>query len=244
MKDRLNKIHKFLCENRQYNKELQEKYYLSWVCPYEKTSDKVISILYKVANTQSQPKINYLADFFKKIHDDRSSLDSFSSFSNYIGNTKNKDANYITLFNNLKSVNGWGAKTSALFVKNIYYMHSNNYSTKLRFWSDTPNTIKDNDTLLLPVDIVISEIFNKIDNTKKWDFKTLNNILREHYTGDDIAVWDDLWFWGFVTQQGSGKDRLFGWNENKYWILEASIKDVDKISEIKDKSIDFLKLLY
>ena len=243
MKNKLNRIYEFLSENRKYNKELQEKYYFSWVCPHTKTSDKVISILYKVANSQSQPKIDHLSEFFKKINNSQKSLESFASFLDYIGDKTNTESNYKSLFDNLKNISGWGNKTSALFVKNIYHMHNDGYSEKLRFWSDAPRKIEDNDLLMLPVDIVITEIFQRIDNSITWDFKNINNTLKNYYKGDDIAIWDDLWFWGFITQQGSGRDRKFGWNESKYWMLEESPKDADTINEIKNKSIEFLKLL-
>lgn len=244
MKDKLNKIYNFLSENRKYNKELQEKYYSSWVCSYAKTSDKVTSILYKVANSQSQPKIDLLSDFFEKINDNKESLNSFLSFSNYIGTSTYKEANYFTLFENLKKIEGWGNKTSALFVKNIYHMHNDNYSSKLKFWDDAPRKIEANDSLMLPVDIVITEIFQKIDSKIIWNFTSINNTLKDYYKGDDIAIWDDLWFWGFITQKGSGKDRAFEWNKSKYWMLEESPKDSNTIGIIENKAIEFLKLLY
>lgn len=67
MKEKLNNIFNFLKENRMYNKQLQIKYYSSFILPYETKEEKLISIFYNIASTQSQPKINNLSEFYKFI---------------------------------------------------------------------------------------------------------------------------------------------------------------------------------
>ena len=138
---------------------------------------------------------------------------------------------------------GWGDKTSALFVKTIYHLHNGQYSKELKIWNDVPIIISNNDKFFLPVDAVIIKIFRELDNTINWNFKNVNAKLKSKYTEQDIEIWDDLWFWGFVTQNGSGNDRILEWNENKYWTLKDSDKNDKMINEIKQKSEEFLSIL-
>ncbi|RYH75889.1 hypothetical protein EVU94_02745 [Flavobacteriaceae bacterium 144Ye] len=57
-----------------------------------------------------------------------------------------------------------------------------------------------------------------------------------------MEVWDDLWFWGFINQRGSGLNREFIWNEAKYWALIETAKDKKSINSIRATSLVFLKL--
>ena len=143
----------------------------------------------------------------------------------------------------MKNQKGWGAKTAALFTKSIFHLHNGYYSVKLKIWEDVPNTIELSDDFYLPVDSVIIAVFNKLDNAKRWNYNNVNKILKDNFKGQEIEVWDDLWFWGFITQKGSGAVRKFEWNENKYWALKESDKDYKMIEEIKEKSNEFLRLL-
>jgi hypothetical protein len=150
--------------------------------------------------------------------------------------------NYDSLYNGLKNQNGWGKKTAALFSKSIYHLHNGDYSENLKIWDDVPKTIANNDSFYLPVDAVIIAIFKKIDSSINWDFDKINKTLKSKYNGSEIEVWDDLWFWGFITQNGSGNNRVFEWNENKYWVLKESDKEKLKIEEIKNKCHEFLEI--
>ena len=58
-----------------------------------------------------------------------------------------------------------------------------------------------------------------------------------------MEVWDDLWFWGFITQNGSGDQREFVWNENKYWAIKETDKSFEMVMEIKAKAIEFLDIM-
>jgi len=154
-----------------------------------------------------------------------------------------KPLSFDSLYNGMKNQNGWGKKTAALFSKSIYHLHNGHYSENLKIWEDVPETIADNDNFYLPVDAVIIAIFKKLDSSKNWDFDKVNKTLKEKYNGQQIEVWDDLWFWGFITQNGSGGNRAFEWNENKYWALKESDKIQKNILEIKEKAEEFLKIL-
>lgn len=240
MTEKLEKIFEFLKTNRKYNFELQNRFYLATISAYTEPKDKLISLLYSTANTQSQPKIDKLASFYKKILEDINCLNSMDAFVEKI--YPNKPINFDSLFNGMNNQNGWGKKTAALFTKNIFHLHNGEYSDKLKIWDDVPNKISEEESFYLPVDAVIIAIFNKLKNSN-WNFDRINKTLRSLYNGHEIEIWDDLWFWGFITQNGTGNDRKFEWNENKYWILNETDKDPKMIAEIKKKSTEFLTII-
>jgi hypothetical protein len=242
LKEQLKNIFDFLIENRIYNKELQTRYYSGIVKPQNSKAEKIVSLLYHTANTQSQPRIDNLAEFYKKIYRNTDLLNSFSGFMSVINSSGSEPNNYSGLYNGMKNQNGWGEKTSALFAKSIFHLHNNEYPNELKIWNDAPTDLEKNDNFYLPVDAVIIAIFKEI-KPKNWNFKNVNKIIEENYSGKDIEVWDDLWFWGFISQIGTGDGRKMGWNLNKYWNLRESDKSQKKIAEIKLKAEQFLKIL-
>jgi len=241
MDEKLETIFTFLNANRQFNHAFQERFYKSIIMPFADNRDKVVALLYHIANTQSQPKIDNLAHFFKSIFQ---GANCFSSFTNFIGKINPySPINFHSLYNGMKNQNGWGKKTAALFTKSIYHLHNGYYSDKIKIWNDVPTIIANDDKFYLPVDSVIIAIFKKLNGSIRWDFDKINNTLLAKYNGQHIEVWDDLWFWGFITQNGSGDERLFNWNENKYWVLKESDKDLMVIQQIRNKSGEFLQTL-
>lgn len=241
MNEKLDKIFNFLNANRKYNFELQNRFYLSTISAYTKPKDKLISLLYSTANTQSQPKIDKLAIFYKKIIEDEKCLTSMKAFIEKI--SPKSQNNFESLYNGMKKQDGWGKKTAALFTKNIFHLHNGEYSDKLKIWDDVPTKILEKDNFYLPVDAVIIAIFNKLNSKTNWNFENINKTLKKVYNGQQIEVWDDLWFWGFISQNGSGNNRIFEWNENKYWILNETDKNPKMITEIKTKTEEFLKII-
>jgi len=241
MEAKLNDIYEFLRNNRAYNKELQTKYYKSVFSNLGDVRDRVISLLYSVANSQSQPRIDCLAEFYQFIYKD---TDSLTSFNKFVKRVSDKDNGcYKDLFDGLKKYSGWGDKTSALFTKAVFQLRNDNYGKGLQLWQDTPQHIGDSDRLYLPVDAVIKEIFKKL-GYNKLDFNTINNEINKTHPGAKIEVWDDLWFWGFISQRVvNGGKRKFEWNSNKYWALEHSNKDASVIDDIEAKSKCFLEIL-
>lgn len=241
MKEKLDEILKFLKENKKYNKQLQKRYALSTVSCKNSKFDKVIALLYDTVNTQSQPKIDKLAVFFQKAYENKNAFNSFHSFIKFLDDDYeiNKNDPFETLFKALTKEDGWGDKTSALFVKNIINYHHEKYWGELKIWDDVPPLTG---KVYLPVDSVIIAIFNRLDvaHKPKWNFKTINKEFQDNFSSEDIILFDDLWFWGFITQKGSEK-RIFKFNKNKYWIIKESRKDEDTIKEIRKKSVCFLK---
>jgi len=240
MQEKLSSIYDFLIENRAYNKELQEKYYKSLVLSHNNIEDKITSLLYEIANTQSQPKIDNLSKFYRFIYEDQEALTSFQKFVERISNKAS--VLYYDLYHGLKNCDGRGPKTSALFVKTMFHLHNKNYDARLKLWRDAPVNISANDCLFLPVDSVIIAIFKKIEN-KSWTFTSINKEISKYYNGNEIEVWDDLWFWGFITQKVENKERILEWNPNKYWSMNESNKDPIVIKTIEEKSKIFLSLL-
>ena len=261
LENKLPEIYNFLKENRKYNKEVQKNFYNAAILPFESTNEKVISLLYNIVNTQSQPKINSLADFFQKIHSNLDKLSSFKEFVQFLNDSDKVPANYFSLYKGLNNQKGWGNKTAALFTKSIYHIHNGEYSSNLKIWEDAPKTLADSDILHLPVDAVIIKIFEELDEEDKTqDFKSINNRLNNSkYSNYDIEIWDDLWFWGYITQKGSGENRIItyeedwneeegwneekSWNENKYWALKESDKNSKTIDDVKKKALEFSKIL-
>ena len=262
MEAKLRKIFEFLEDNRCYNHELQTKCYIADISPYDSVSEKILSLLYRVVNTQSQINMDMLAISFQNFNENPNCFDSLDSFLTHLSNENIEPNNYgkfDLLFLGMQDQPGWGAKTAALFVKSIYHLHNGDYGDddELKIWDDVPETIEDGDIIRLPVDEVIFQIFRKISPKKHIKGKngrqdkninwTFNNINEEIYDfvmceGDieDIEVWDDLWFWGFFTQAGGGTNREFGWNENKYWSQRDTSKDTDTINDIKNEAETFI----
>jgi hypothetical protein len=243
MERQLRNIFDFLISNRIYNHSLQNRFYKSVIIPFETPQDRVVSLLYHIANTQSQPKIDKLADFYKSVINDIECFESFANFVFKVNSNNNVKVCFESLFNGMQVQDGWGNKTAALFTKSIYHIHNEQYSEQLKIWNDVPKIITAQDDFYLPVDTVIVAIFKKIDNSKNWNFDNINRILKTKYSMQQMEIWDDLWFWGFITQNGSGDMREFKWNENKYWAIKESDKNPKMIQEIKDKANTFLEIM-
>lgn len=236
---KLGKLYKFLEKNQRYNKAFQRRFYKDSLSACETKKEKALSLMYDTLNTQARPNIDRISGFFQGIYGHK-----FSSFQSF---TKAIDAapSYQGVFKALKNERqpGWGQKTSALFCKHVYRVHSDAMLEDYRFWNDAPIDL-DNEGLYLPVDVVIETIFEKLGTEQKdRTFDKINEILHTMYEPEQTIIWDDLWFWGFFTQKGAGKKRELKWNEDKYWASKFSDKRPGQITEIKKKANAFLKLL-
>lgn len=245
--EKLKKLFDFLCENRGYNKILQEKYLHRLFSTDRSKKDILISLCYHATKIASQPSIDKLASLYKTLYNKKPEIKSMKSFiSAFKGDNGNTDVTYNVLYDTLKMEGVFGKsskKTSAIFVKIIYQLHNLNYcGGKYKIWDDVPTKLKSkNDRLYLPVDRVITNIFKKMSDNN-WNFDSINELLYKKYKSEEIEIWDDLWFWGFITQKGSDK-RDFGWNENKYWSLWETDKKRENIIKIQKKANKFLTLI-
>lgn len=242
-KAKIRSLFHFLNENRDYNKKVQSSSYNLFLAPFDSLEDKLYSVLHHIANTQSQPKIDLLAPFFQKVYTAKSRLHSFRTFIDFLTDKENDVHNYESLYYGMLRQMGWGNKTAALFTKTIYHLHNGKYGFQNSIWVDAPKVINPSEKFFLPVDAVIEAIFYRIDPSIKWNFHKINRILQDNYSSEEMEVWDDLWFWGFINQRGSGLNREFIWNEPKYWALIETTKDKASINKIKDVSTRFLKIL-
>ena len=238
----LDTIFSFLKDNRIFNHAVQSKSYHSFLAPYDSKFDRIYSLLHHIANTQSQPNLDKLSDFFQKVYEGKKNLNSLRDFILLLNPNNTDKFNYQALYESMISQSGWGKKTSALFTKTIYHLHNGQYDSSFGIFEDAPVKIDIDEKFYLPVDAVIVAIFHKLEPTVKWDFDKVNRLLHKEYQSVEMEVWDDLWFWGFITQRGSGLDRDFVWNEQKYWALLETDKNPDNILNIKEKTISFLSI--
>ena len=277
MKEKLQKIFNFLKEkeNRKYNIEIQRSFFNSVLKNKKSEKEKLISLLYWVAETQSQGKIDKLSISYKEFHNPTMKYDTWSNFcstlacaiptdcsssTKYLKMTEKKKDKHIKelkdttkpfshLFNTIKNYPGFGDKTAALFVKMIYQIHCVDEYEEYKIWDNIDKLAKE-DMLYLPVDTVIIEIFKKIPppTDGSWNFKRINTKLNELYQGREIEIWDDLWFWGYITQKvvKNQEDRDFELNKNKYWVMKESNKNEQIINEIfeeKGKAQKFIDII-
>jgi hypothetical protein len=240
MEDKIEKLYNFLKENRQYNKQVQEGFIKSCIAIKDLSPEqKVLNLLYGVVNTQSQPKMDKIGEFFKKMYHKDSRLNSYEGFLNTL---KNEPESSVSLFELMKSQKGWGSKTAALFVKYIYIIHKDDAFKTFRIWTDF--SLNENE-LKLPVDAVITHIFknNFVNQGCRLDFDGINEFIGKYYSkNNDFIIWDELWFWGFITQQTIDNSRKScEFNENKFLCLPYVEKDIDKIKPLAIKFYGMIK---
>jgi hypothetical protein len=242
MNQKLNDIYSFLNENRAYNLPVQIGTYKMAMIPYNTTFDKVYSLLYNTLKTQSQLNMDKSVVFFQTIADPKNSLNSFTDFLKTLGASSDTSITYKSMFELLKEQPSWGDKTAALFVKAIYHAHIG-YAKELRFWDDAPKILTVDDKLYLPVDAVIKHIFQTLGNPCNNSFSGINDYLKTNMPNSNFEVWDDLWFWGFITQKGNDDKRTMEFNEAKYWNMLDAPKDKETIAITKQLAKQFIDLL-
>ena len=141
----------------------------------------------------------------------------------------------------MKSQKGWGSKTAALFVKYIYIIHKDDTFETSRIWTDF--SINENE-LKLPVDAVITHIFknNFVNQRYKSDFDGINEIILNLPKYNNPIIWDELWFWGFITQKIENNKRVSNeFNENKFWCLPYVEKDIFEIEKLANEFFGMIK---
>jgi hypothetical protein len=248
MISKLRLIYEFLLENSSYNKKVRKIEYEKALLGCNTAEDKIRSLSVFVFNTQAFPKLDLLNSYIKSMK----SIYTMNGFLQQlienepvlkvmeVCNTEGNPAkvSYDNLFKSLIHQKGWGDKTSALFSKIVYDIHANH--SHLAFWEDAPQTIISSDTLYLPVDEVIKHLFNEIE-PHTWDFGGINSEIQE-WSGEEILLWDDLWFWGFITQKVTNKQRFTEYNEAKLNTLQGiGLTEYDEIAKKANKFIEILK---
>ncbi|MBR7977030.1 hypothetical protein KDX01_28445 [Burkholderia vietnamiensis] len=233
-------LYAFLVEHHHINAAIQRGFLGESLSPAT-VDERALLLMHRVLQTQSRPRLDPICQFFSRVRDQRAS-ETFAAFHHLI-----TVGGKLGLVDGLALQPGWGAKTAALFVRNLAYIES---TPKLcaKFWRDT--RVVEGDHLRLPVDAVILTIFEALAPYLNWSKAiSASNVGRyfHHdlgYRDEELVVWDDLWFWGFVTQKTvAGKTRVHGWNESKYWAVPHAPRDRQSIKHIKQCSKRFLKLI-
>lgn len=242
---KLKAIFEFLRKNHGINKDIQEGFLRETLSSYETNEERARLLLHKMVNSQSQPKLDPICEFFQLVASDKKSISSFKKFVRFL--TVNSEANG-GLFDNLKAQPGWGPKTAALFVRNLAMIEQNQVLRSL-FWDDLD--VIESEEIYLPVDAVIKSIFSRLKaddfglgKSVPKTFDSINDFLKNHlkYSNKDMLIWDDLWFWGFVTQKSNVNmlERTHEWNNAKYWSIFNASKDQRNIEKIKGLAAEFL----
>lgn len=232
-------LYDFLKKNREFPIFVQRMHREINLIPFNKTEDKAYSLMHNTYYTQSVAKMDNAIKFFQPLLKHKRNLSSFKGFCDFLGCNV---ASYQSVFQKLTNDdgNGWGKKTTALLLKNIHNIHYYPELSHLKFWGDVPKNEGD-DELYIPVDAVIKDIMVKIDENLN-NFKKINNALKPFGRAD---VWDDLWFWGFITQKSNSLDnnRMWGFNDGKYWSDLVFPKDDESIKDIKNRCEVFIGIL-
>ena len=238
------RVFDFLEANSSWNQEFQDfefrRSLSHCVSAVDPGRARLEELLRSTANTQSQPRMGLLGEFWRTIHKlEDKEMTSMAAFTASL-EAKAKSSNlgvgsWERLFLALGTYGGWGPKTSALFVKNVIRIHQG--SSELHFWNDASlhsRASMGGDRVYLPVDSVITAVFSAL-GMKSPDFDLVNEFLHEEYDAAAMTTWDDLWFWGFFTQVVEKAPKLPGvkqathrkmqWNTDKFWCQAAAPKE-------------------
>ncbi len=244
--DRPEVIHnllRFLKENQNINRQIQIGF-IKEAFSADSVSARALLLLYQIAQTQSQPKLDKLKMFFEKINK-HNALSDFTAFGNAV-NISGRCPKNLSLALSLQD--GWGTKTAALFVRALAVIQ-NTADLSGKFWQDLE--VMKHNHIMLPVDKVILCIFQKISpqlgNRHLKSFSSINKYLSVEMkcSQEEMLLLDDLWLWGFITQKSNTEDneRELMWNVAKYWAISHSPKDDVSIEMMEKKSKKFISIL-
>ena len=255
--DKIEEIYSFLKKkkHRDFNRTTQNGYYQGLI-QFDNPKDRILSLLFSTVNTQSQPKLDPLAVFWILIYEELKinpdCLNTLEEFMQTISiKLDKKDLESIEhlgdldkLWHLLKFIDGWGEKTAALFVKSCCNIHWDEANKNIRFWEKFPNKEDDN-KIYLPVDRVIVHIFSELKIVENGNrFEKINTYLQDYCkSSKDMLIWDDLWFWGFITQKSIGGERFLEWNIAKYYAVFHAPKDTESINDIEVLAKEFIEII-
>lgn len=255
MNDRLLKIYNFLQneENKKYNRKVQNLDFEKWGAGCQYNNQFVFSVFWHCANTQSSPRINLLTHFAEK----------FKKFNDRYADVANNPFPLGVFFKELFPVqesselldlakygSGWGPKTSALLFKSLRVAARCNSDI---FDMNSMDIIAADRNSMIPVDSVIKHIFvnnlkfecsgNYFDKINKFLLNCKDQFDPESSVCEFVDVWDELWFWGFITQSSQNGVRVTAWNRPKLFSISPLLFSNQEIDDISEKSFDFIDLL-
>lgn len=245
----------FLRKNREFNRNIQNRTYRALVLPHATTSAKLKSLFYRSLATQSRGNLDQTRKFWEeKFLVNESRLNGVTSVPELVDllkaekpSTEHAKQNRRkrkpqSLWRTLKALPGWGEKTAAMFVKALFQIHTDKDNQSIRFLSGFLES--ESTSVFIPIDAVIRHIFiSHLASGKCADtFHSLNTaFLKVKGSNEDMLVWDDLWFWGFITQRGSGEVRRTELNLSKLFAIEHA--PLEKLAEIETRAGEFVKIL-
>jgi hypothetical protein len=268
----LKTLHAFLKTHRQWNEAFQQREYRRCLLACASPRERLLHFMHMNVNTQRQADMNDLARFWALIatasDEQTSSPESLCALletncklkrlEHWQGPSTPPTGSWDRLFWTLRRVPGWGEKTSALFINGCIRLHENG-PDDLHFWDATKlePTATGTSKLYLPVDAVIKKIFHHL-GIERPEFMQINNGLHSaKWSAEEMLIWDDLWFWGFLTQtskpplkKGTTKTEakpnnerlLVEWNDAKFW-SNPSFPALGE-SEIKTRAKEFYELFH
>lgn len=252
---KLCRIFAFLKDNEGYNRKVQFASHQEWLLPYQGDRYKLLkSLLQHIWNTQSQTKMDVVFETWNRLHENRvlfGAIQTTADLAAAVSNLVPPDARSkgtITdtqpldrIWRDLKATPGFGDKTAALFVKSIVDTHTHPEYTHLRFLTDF--SIAEDDLVRIPVDKVIIAVFERVTG-KSLNFVTINDLIFDEfgYKAYHASTWDELWFWGFITQKTDENGRHVTLNEPKFWsILGAPWQDWSTIEPLAKQFMQLLE---
>lgn len=235
----------FLREHHHWNLEFQRREYWCNLGHCRTGRERLQSLLNMAVNTQSSPKLGKLAPFWRAMHEfSPNHAPTRAEFCEFLESRAEVAAQgagpWERLFHALSAQEGWGKKTAALFVKSAIVVHAG--AAETRFWREEGDiSPTGGDRVYVPVDRVILHIFERLGFLPRVSFDSINRLLTAHYSPSEMLIWDDLWFWGFFTQDSQGEERAIRWNSDKFWCQRAS--PVGSENEVKSLASRFVGLL-
>lgn len=243
-RNKLERVFDFLIRNRRFNEVVQHAGHRKEILPWPDTGSKLRSLLHSKAHTQSSPKLDTLMPTWEKLHENYEAFNQVESpgalnealwtlAKPNVTRDKNNRPVFEEMWTALDKAAGFGPKTAALFVKSIVEIHTLPINQDLRFLPDF--RVDPQDKFKVPVDTVIQHIFSSI-GLPSANFTSINELitLSELSCAERPTLWDDLWFWGFITQKiekiNEKPKRINCINPPKFWsILGAPTDSWDRI---------------
>ncbi len=235
---RLADVFDFLRDNHNWNRDFQQQGYRRQLSHCDSELERLKGLLHATVNTQSAPSLGSLGKFWRHLNEFAPSMHptrlEFTEFLEaFVQLDRRGGGPWERLFFALSAQPGWGKKTAALFVKAAIQVHRG--PKPLHFWVDDgidqPLILPDR--VYLPVDAVIIHIFRETALVASPTFGAINKFLMQHYGPEEMLVWDDLWFWGYFTQDSQEGKRTTGWNQDKFWCqLSSPVRSEKKVREL------------
>ncbi len=238
---RIEAIFQFLKRNASINEALQVGFIRETLSPAT-VEERALLLLQRVMDTQASPQLDAVCQFIEPISQS-GCLNSCADFRAYVARTTGS----TDLWQGLRQSPGWGEKTAALLVRNLAITEKHPALGSL-LWPDVDVLMRAE--VRLPVDAVILAIFERLGPLRNGkvlrSFSAINSYLKSDlgYTSEDMYVWDDLWFWGFITQRSAPqqKQRIHTWNAPKYWAIPHAPKSAKEVANIAQLAHEFLAL--